>query len=63
MKPLDDILRLQLAAFLVGMTVAEIQLRLLEGFIGPPCRPQRLLLVSDLHGIAVDPEFIKDVRS
>lgn len=63
LQPLDDIMRLQLAAFLAGLSVAEMQMRMLESFVGAPAPLPRLRLVSDLHGIAIDPEFIKDAPS
>lgn len=61
MSLLDDQQRLVFAAFVAGVAVVEFQMRLIEHFIGLPAPPApRLRLVSDLHGIAVDPEFIKD---
>lgn len=62
MTMLDDMGRLQLAAMLAGLSVVDFQLRMIENFIGPSVPSPRLRLVSDLHGIMIDPEFIKARR-
>ncbi|GEM_PF-3793351 len=56
---------LALAAFVAGCTVAEMQLRLIGAAISPAAsiRAPRIRLVSNLHGIEIDPDFVKDAKS
>lgn len=61
MAILEEQQRLALAAWVAGISAAELQLRLLEAAIASGLTPAapRLRLVSNLHGIEIDPEFIK----